>query len=86
MCTGAIEWSVNRVVFGMSQARMYELFPVEGEIPRFLEPWSCRTLLDHLAPPMEVLGPLLGEEAAVAHRKWMERWHSGSSVSISRPA
>lgn len=81
MCTGAVAWSVNRLVYGISQARMYELFPVEGESPRFARAWDCRRLLDHLAPPMEVLGPLLEEEAAVAHRKWMARWHGGSSIS-----
>ena len=39
--------------------------------PRFVEAWDCRCLLDHLAPAMEVVGPLLEDEASVAHAQWM---------------
>ncbi len=74
MCTGAVAWSVSRLVYGLSQATMYELFTPEGIAPRFIEAWRCRTLLEHLHPPMEVVGPLLEAEAAVAHVRWLERW------------
>jgi tRNA(Arg) A34 adenosine deaminase TadA len=72
MCTGAIAWSVNRLTYGLSQARMYELWPADVR-PRFSEPWSCRTLLERLHPPMEVIGPMLEDEAAVAHMRAAER-------------
>jgi tRNA(adenine34) deaminase len=74
MCTGAIGWSVNRLVFGLSQAEMYRRYGAEAAPPRFIDPWNCRVLLDRLEPPMEVIGPLLEEEAAGPHLKWMERW------------
>jgi tRNA(Arg) A34 adenosine deaminase TadA len=68
MCTGAIAWSVGRLVYGISQARMYELLAPETR-PRFIEPWRCRGLLEHLHPPMEVVGPLLEEEAVGPHSR-----------------
>jgi tRNA(adenine34) deaminase len=72
MCTGAIAWSVHRLVYGLSQARMYELSPAETP-PRFIEPWSCRTLLERLHPPMKVIGPMLEDAAGVAHTRAVER-------------
>jgi tRNA(Arg) A34 adenosine deaminase TadA len=74
MCTGAIGWSVSRLVYGLSQAEMYRVFLVAKTPPRFIEPWSCRTLLDHMNPPMAVVGPMLEEEAAEPHRLWVDRW------------
>ena len=71
MCTGAIGWSVNRLVYGLSQAEMYRRFVVPGETPRFVEPWNCRKLLEHVHPPMEIVGPLLEDEAAREHALWM---------------
>jgi tRNA(adenine34) deaminase len=71
MCTGAIGWSLNRLVYGLTQSEMYRRFAVLGEIPRFVEPWSCRRLLEHVHPPMEIVGPLLEEEAAESHARWM---------------
>jgi tRNA(Arg) A34 adenosine deaminase TadA len=72
MCSGAIGWSVNRLVFGLSQKRMYELFRGTSP-PRFRTAWDCRTVLDDLEPPMEVVGPLLEDEAAMAHAEWARR-------------
>ena len=73
MCSGAIAWSVNRLVYGLSQARMYELYSQSGTAPRFIEPWSCRALLAHVMPAMEVVGPLLEAEAEGVHLSWMAR-------------
>jgi tRNA(Arg) A34 adenosine deaminase TadA len=78
MCTGAIAWSVNRLVFGLSQAEMYRRFTCDAlPAPRFVEAWDCRKVLDRLAPPMEVIGPMLEDEAAQAHAIWMDRWVPG---------
>lgn len=71
MCSGAIGWSMNRLVYGLTQAEMYRRFVVLGETPRFIEPWACRKLLEHVRPPMEIVGPLLEDEAAESHRLWM---------------
>ena len=76
MCTGAIAWSVNRLVYGLSQARMYELWPSDTP-PRFIEPWSCRTLLERLHVPMEVIGPMLEGDAGAAHGRWIEMSEKG---------
>jgi tRNA(Arg) A34 adenosine deaminase TadA len=79
MCTGAIGWSLRRLVFGLSQARMYGWWNTEGlPPPRFVEPWNCRVLLGHVHPAMEVVGPLLEDEAAVAHERWMRLHPAGS--------
>jgi tRNA(Arg) A34 adenosine deaminase TadA len=83
MCTGAIGWSLDRLVFGLSQTEMYRLFPLAEAPPRFVEPWNCRTLLEHVHPPMEVIGPLLEEEAAEPHRAWIERWLKGESLGVA---
>jgi tRNA(Arg) A34 adenosine deaminase TadA len=81
MCTGAIAWSVNRLVYGLSQARMYRLWPTEIA-PRFIEPWNCRTLLERLHPPMEVIGPMLEAEAAAAHTRDLERRRAKSGERV----
>jgi tRNA(adenine34) deaminase len=78
MCTGAVAWSVNRLVYGLSQAEMYRRFAMEDAPPRFVEPWDCRSILEHLAPPMEVIGPLLEDEGAVAHAMWLERYRGAT--------
>ena len=74
MCTGGFGWSgIGRLVFGLSQARMYRDFAGEGA-PRFVIPNSCRELLANLRPPVVVDGPALEEEAIVVHRlAWPER-------------
>jgi len=67
MCAGAIAWSgIGRIVFGVSQARCYEVFG-NSPPPRFREPPPCRLILSNLNPPIEVLGPLLEEEGLRPH-------------------
>lgn len=73
MCTGAAAWCVNRLVFGISQAEMYRRFALPNEAPRFRLAWDCRTVLNTTTPPMEVIGPLLEDEAALAHSRWLAR-------------
>jgi tRNA(adenine34) deaminase len=64
MCAGAIYWSgIGRLVFGLSNARLY------GEV---LDPeacahglrLACREVLVHGGRRVEVVGPLLEDEAA----------------------
>ncbi len=57
MCTGAFAWSgIGRLVFGVSQARMYAEFAGAWE-PRFRAANSCREPLADLQPPVVVDGP-----------------------------
>jgi tRNA(Arg) A34 adenosine deaminase TadA len=61
MCSGAIFWAgVERVVYGLSAARLGELVADAG--PRFA--LGCRELLERGTRPVEVVGPMLEDEAA----------------------
>jgi tRNA(Arg) A34 adenosine deaminase TadA len=70
MCAGAIAWSgIGRLVYGLSQAAMYEIYA--GTTRRWAKPPACRSILSGLEPPMEVVGPVIEEEAAEPHRHWL---------------
>lgn len=63
MCAAAIYWSgIGRVVFGLSSARLGQ---VSGDRDDHLRV-SSRGVLDHGDRVVEVLGPLLEDEALVA--------------------
>lgn len=65
MCAGAIFWSgIGRVVYGVSEAGLYQLVGVNSEEVLQL---SCREVLAHGARTVEVLGPLLEEEGLRVH-------------------
>jgi tRNA(Arg) A34 adenosine deaminase TadA len=62
MCSGAIFWSgVSRVVYGLSAARLYEMFPPDEVHPVMRLP--CREVLSAGTRKTEVIGPVLEEEA-----------------------
>jgi len=67
MCAGAIYWGgIGRVVFGLSQAALYELIRQEsGADTAFL--LSCAEVVSRGSRPTEVLGPALEDEAIVVH-------------------
>ena len=66
MCAGAIFWSgIGRVVFGLRAARWIELYDDGGGIPRL--PVPCFELLARSTRSVEVVGPLLEDEAAAVH-------------------
>ena len=72
MCSGAIGWSgIGRLVFGISQGGMNKLDALAR--PRFSRPIPCRDLLASVSPPIEVIGPLLEDEAARAHLEYVRR-------------
>ncbi len=61
MCAGAIFWArIGRVVFGLRAERLYEM---KGNAGRQL-PLSCREVLDRGNHEVEVVGPVLEDEAA----------------------
>jgi len=65
MCAGAIYWSnIGRVVFGLSQEGLNEL---AGGDPKDSLSLSCREVLSHGGKAIEVLGPMLEEEAHAVH-------------------
>lgn len=68
MCTGAIYWAgIGRVVFAMSEADLRAITGDHPENPTLALP--CRDVLaaGSRVTPVEVVGPLIGDEAAVHH-------------------
>lgn len=65
MCSGAIFWgNVRRVVYGLSQKALYEL--IGGNAAEALE-LPCREVFESGRKSIEVVGPLLEEEAHQVH-------------------
>ena len=61
MCAGAIFWArIGRVVFGLRAARLYQM---KGSTGRQLA-LSCEAVLDRGNHKVEVIGPVLEDEAA----------------------
>ncbi len=68
MCSGAIFWgNVRRVVYGLSEKRLYELVGEEAEDVLLL---SCRDVFKMGKKSIEVIGPLLEEEAIIVHERF----------------
>ncbi len=66
MCAGAIYWAgLGRVVYGLSEARLKEITGDHPENPTLDLP--CRTVFAAGQRPVEVVGPLLEDEAAEIH-------------------
>lgn len=66
MCSGAIYWSgISRVVYGLSEAALAELTGADAENPTMA--LAATDVLNAGQREIEVLGPLLGDEAAVDH-------------------
>jgi tRNA(Arg) A34 adenosine deaminase TadA len=66
MCAGAIYWSgIGRVVYGLAERRLKEMTGNHPENPTLDLP--CRTVFTAGQRPVEVVGPLLEEEAAALH-------------------
>ncbi len=66
MCAGAIYWcNIGRVVYGLSEHKLLELTGAHPENPTLSLP--CRHVFATGQRPVEVLGPLLEDEAAQPH-------------------
>ena len=66
MCTGAIFWAnVRRVVFGLSEEKLYALIGDDTDEVLYL---PSRALLAKGKKDIEVIGPLLEEEAFEVHK------------------
>jgi len=66
MCAGAIYWAgIGRVVYGLSERQLKALTGAHAENPTLDLP--CRTVLAAGQRMVEVIGPLLEDEAAALH-------------------
>jgi tRNA(Arg) A34 adenosine deaminase TadA len=66
MCAGAIYWAgIGRVVYGLSEHRLRQLTGNHPENPTLDLP--CRTVFEAGQRAVEVVGPLLEDEAAAMH-------------------
>ena len=67
MCAGAVYWvGIGRVVYGLSEGRLKQMTGAHPENPTLSLP--CRTVFAAGQRPVEVVGPLLEEEAAAQHK------------------
>ena len=66
MCAGAIYWAgIGRVVYGLSEHRLKTIAGTHEENPTLDLP--CRTVFAAGQRQVEVIGPLLEDEAAAVH-------------------
>ncbi|MCK6626758.1 MAG: nucleoside deaminase [Anaerolineae bacterium] len=66
MCAGAIHWGgVGRVVFALSETSLYEMIGAHFENETMQLP--CREVFARSGRPVEVIGPLIEEEARLVH-------------------
>ena len=71
MCAGAAYWTgIGRVVYGMSNRRLFEFTGDKPGQTSFALP--CRDIVQHGSRPVAVVGPLLEDEAARSHVGY---WH-----------
>src|SRR5512133_604502 len=64
MCSGAIFWSgIGRVVYALSEDGLYAM---TGDSPESLK-LPCREVFARAGRPVEVIGPLLEDEALKVH-------------------
>jgi tRNA(Arg) A34 adenosine deaminase TadA len=67
MCAGAIYWAgVGRVVYGLSEKRLKQITGNHAENPTLNLP--CRSVFAAGQRQVEVVGPLLEDEAAALHQ------------------
>ena len=69
MCAGAAYWAgLGRVVYGMSEKALKDLI---GPNPENLTmDLPCRTVFAAGQRPVEIIGPMLEDEAAMVHREF----------------
>ena len=70
MCSGAIYWgNVRRVVYGLSEEGLYEMIGDQDEKILYL---PCREIFERGGKSIEVVGPVLEEEAREVHEGFWE--------------
>lgn len=72
MCAGALYWSgIGRLAYALSEARLLAITGSHPENPTLSLP--CREVFARGQRHIEVLGPMLEEEAAAAHEGFWRR-------------
>lgn len=72
MCTGAIYWcGIGRIVYALSETRLLSLTGDDPENPTMSLP--CREVIAQGQRDIEVVGPLLEDEAAEPHADFWQR-------------
>jgi len=72
MCSGAIYWTgIGRVVYALSEAALLALTGNHPENPTLSLP--CRDVFARGQRPVDVVGPLLEDEASLPHRGFWNR-------------
>ncbi|HEY2758104.1 MAG TPA: nucleoside deaminase [Pseudolabrys sp.] len=67
MCSGAVYWAgIGRVVYGLSETRLKDITGNHAENPTLDLP--CRTVFAAGQRKVDVMGPLLEDEAAELHK------------------
>lgn len=68
MCAGAIHWSgVGRVVFALSEEALYALTNQGGHPDNETMALPCRQVFARCVRPVQVIGPLIEDEARLVH-------------------
>lgn len=66
MCSTAIRWSgIGRIVFGLSQGRFRNMANDGPVLPP--NDFNCREMFSKVQRPIEIIGPLLEDEALAVH-------------------
>lgn len=72
MCAGAIYWAnIGRLVFGMSEGRLRSMRNTSSKNAALQI--TCSEVLASGSHPTEIVGPVLEDEAAVAHLTFWEK-------------
>ncbi|PSJ53625.1 nucleoside deaminase [Kumtagia ephedrae] len=72
MCSGAVYWAgVGRVVYGLGESRLKLITGNHDENPTLDLP--CRTVFEAGQRDIEVIGPLLADEAAALHEAFWRK-------------
>ncbi len=68
MCAGAIHWSgIERVVFALSEDGLYAMTSDGTHLDNETMSLPCREVFARCVRPVEVIGPLIEDEAKVVH-------------------
>ena len=85
MCSGAIYWAgIGRVVYGQSEKSLKAMTGAHAENPTLDLP--CRVVFAAGQRAVDVVGPLLDDEAAALQRDfWAERGYEYPNSASARP-
>ena len=85
MCAGAIYWAgVSRVVFGLRESDLPALAGADPRNPTLALP--CRDVFARGQRPIEVIGPVLEDEARVVHEGFWDAPKPEVRAGVARPS